>query len=163
MSKTKGALIPAEQPAPATQPEHKTKKKKNTYVVKISGIIANLQSFEMCRSTPLPVITLNGKPVQNTTGWMECDQFPNPAAQNMISAFDTLKPIMGEKLASTIIEYLDKDTFEPVAMLFPTNEIMCRSDVVDFVARLNHASRKDLTRQMLIRDRILRAVKEQQK
>lgn len=137
-----------------------TKKRKNTYVVKLKDVMADLNAFELCEKTPLAVVTLNGKPVQNAGTWMQCNQFPNPGAAHMISAFPELHPIMGEKMASTIIEYLDKDTSEPVAMLFPTNEIMCRDDLPDFTQRMNHASRQDLYRQMKIRDRILRQIME---
>lgn len=139
-----------------------TKKKKNTYVVHFSAL-NNLEVFEYCDTTPMRVVTVNGKSVQNISGWASMTQFPNPGAHNMVTAFKKLQPIMGEKLASTIVEYLDKDTYEPVAMLFPTNEIMCRTDVVDFMKRLNHASRKDLNRQIQIRDRMMRKMLENNK
>ena len=145
-------------------PNRATKKKKNTYVVKISAVMANLSAFELCDSTPMAVVTINGKPVQNASGaWMHCTPFPNPAASNMAKAFSKLEPLMGEKMASTIIEYLDKDTNDPVALLFPTNEIMCRNDLVDFMKRLNHASRHDLNRQMQIRERMMHQALTKQK
>lgn len=81
--------------------------------------------------------------------------FPNPSAHNMAMAYDSLKPVMGEKLSCTIIEYLDKSTNAPVAYLFPTNEIEARPG---FMSRLNHASRQDLRRQMAIRQKLLRYV-----
>ncbi len=141
---------------------HETKKKKNTYVVKFSAF-ANLDLFEHCEYTPLTVVNVNGRPVKNMAGWIKATPFPNPCAHNMVSAYPKLKPIMGEKMACTIIEYLDKDTYEPVAMLFPTNEIICRTDLVDFMTRLNHATRRDLNRQIQIRDRIINKYQEQQK
>lgn len=74
------------------------------------------------------------------------------------SQYKDFAPIMG-KLAQTIIEYLDKDTNETVAILFPTNEIMCREDYPDFEKRLNHASRKDLQYQMKLREKYLKRIK----
>lgn len=140
-----------------------TKKKKNTYVITTS-ILGNLSLFGGCKSTPLVVVELNGKKMNQGTGWHSGTEFPNPAASNMVSVFDKLQPVMGTKLASTIIEYLDKETHEPVAMLFPTNEIMYRTDAGEnFMSRLNHASRQDLKRQMTVRERFLQKVVENQK
>lgn len=142
------------------QPMKKTKKKKNTYVVKISSIN---ELFALASETPLPIITLNGQPVTDNSGWIKCESFPNPAAHNMVASFPKLEPIMGEKLASTIIEYLDKDSNAPVAMLFPTNELIYRADLKNFLSRMNAASRQDLKRQMQIRERILQQLIEKQK
>ena len=142
------------------QPVKKTKKRKNTYVVKINS---TNELFELASETPLPIITLNGQPVADNSGWIKCESFPNPAAHNMVVSFPKLEPIMGEKLASTIIEYLDKDSNAPVAMLFPTNELIYRADLKNILSRLNAASRQDLKRQMQIRERILKQSIEKQK
>ena len=81
----------------------------------------------------------------------------------MVGVFDKLEPVMGTRLASTIVEYLDKETNEPVAMLFPTNEIMYREDAShDFTSRLNHATRQDLKRQMSVREKYLKKLAENQ-
>lgn len=138
-----------------------TKKKKNTYVIK-QPVLGGYSAFELCQSTPLAVVTINGKPVDNKSGWLTSLDFPNPAAVNMVKSFGKLKPIMGEKLASTIIEYLDKETGEPVAMLFPTNEVMTRGDLADFLKCLNHKTRQDFFRQIKIRDNLLYKVIEKQ-
>lgn len=142
------------------QPVKKTKKRKNTYVVKINS---TNELFALASETPLPIITLNGRPVTDNSGWIKCESFPNPAAHNMVASFPKLEPIMGEKLASTIIEYLDKDSNAPVAMLFPTNELIYRADLKNFLSRMNAASRQDLKRQMQIRERILQQLIEKQK
>lgn len=139
-----------------------TKKKKNTYVIKYS-VLADLTLFSDCPTTPLPVVSLNGKSVNNGGGWNSCTEFPNPAATDMIRKFDVLKPIMGEKLACTVVEYLDKSTDEPVAILFPTNVLMYREDFgTGFMRHLNHATRQDLKRQMSIRERLLSKLAENQ-
>ena len=128
-----------------------TKKKKNTYVIK-NSVLTNLSLFSSCATTPLVVIELNGKKINQDTNWSQCTDFPNPGASNMITRIEMLKPVMGEKLAGTIVEYLDKETLTPVAMLFSTNEIMYREEAGEnFMKRLNHASRKDLKRQMAVR------------
>ena len=109
------------------------------------------------------VVELNGKKVNQDTGWKSGTEFPNPGASDMVVAFKQLQPIMGEKLASTIVEYLDKETNEPVAMLFPTNDIMYREDAgKNFTKRLNHATRQDLKRQMSVREKYLKKLAENQ-
>lgn len=124
----------------------------------------NLSLFSSELATPMTVIELNGKKLSNSYGWKDCVEFPNPAAANMITSFKKLEKIMGERLASTIVEYLDKDTNDPVAMLFPTNEIMYRDDIgQDFTQRLNHATRQDLRRQLAVRERFLKKLTEKQK
>lgn len=139
-----------------------TKKRKNTYVITTS-VLADLSLFSACRSTPLVVVELNGKKVNQDTGWKSGTEFPNPGASDMVVAFKQLQPIMGEKLASTIVEYLDKETNEPVAMLFPTNDIMYREDAgKNFTNRLNHATRQDLKRQMSVREKYLKKLAEKQ-
>ncbi len=138
-----------------------TKKKKNTYVIK-QPVLGGYSTFELCQSTPLAVVTINGKPVDNKSGWLTSLDFPNPAATNMVKSFKELKPIMGERMASTIIEYLDKETGEPVAMLFPTNEVMTRGDLADFLKCLNHKTRQDFFRQIQIRERLLNNLKDKQ-
>ncbi len=139
-----------------------TKKRKNTYVITTS-VLADLSLFSACSSTPLVVVELNGKKVNQDTGWKSGTEFPNPGASDMVVAFKQLQPIMGEKLASTIVEYLDKETNEPVAMLFPTNDIMYREDAgKNFTNRLNHATRQDLKRQMSVREKYLKKLAENQ-
>lgn len=139
-----------------------TKKKKNTYVIK-QPVLDGYSAFELCQSTPLAVVTINGKPVDNKSGWLTSLDFPNPAAANMVKSFEKLKPIMGERLASTIIEYLDKETGEPVAMLFPTNEIMCKTGKEELKKYLNHKTRQDLRRQTQIREKFLNKLTTNQK
>ncbi len=138
-----------------------TRKKKNTYIVKISDVMANLSAWELCQMTPLAVIVLNGETVQNTSDWLHTTQFPNPGANNMVNAFDTLKPVMGEKLASTIVEYLDKETGEPVLQLYPTNIVM--ACVVNPLERMNHASRQDMNHQIQIRNKFINQINTKQK
>lgn len=139
-----------------------TKKKKNNYIVKISDFGTN-KFFEFCNNTPLAVIEINGQKVQDETDWSKCKEFPNPGAYVMAQTFEPLKDIMGERLASTIVEYLDKETKEPVVLLYPTNHISYKTNQKDYLSRLNHASRKDLKYQLEIRQRFLEKLKQNQK
>ena len=100
-----------------------TKKKKNTYVVNLDTTLCPLELFCLCKNTPMAVVTLNGEKLQENTNWNGSMLFPNPPATTMVNMYKQLKPIMGKKLASTIIEYHDKETKEPITFLFPTNEI----------------------------------------
>lgn len=60
-NKTPVTPVIAEQPAqPTIAPTHISKKKKNTYTITFN-VLCQLELFSMCRNTPLPVITLNGK------------------------------------------------------------------------------------------------------
>ena len=150
-----------------------TRKKKNTYVVSLSNILGDLSVFE---ETPLAVVTLNGETVQNNTDWLKAIKFPNPGAKYMYQSHGRLSIIMGEKLASTIVEYLDKKTGEPILTLFPqnwlffnnskktavvwvekdgndtvfrfsANNTLTEQDIAEF-DKLNHASKQDLFAQV---------------
>lgn len=138
-----------EQVKPKIAPTHSSSKKKNTYVVESTPFM-DTQLFQLCKEMPLMVVEINGVP-QPKTGWVETKNFPNPAAFQSMYYYDDLSPIMGKKLARTIVEYLDKETLEPIVMLFPTNRVLVRGDEDAAMARLNHASRRDLDRQVAIR------------
>ena len=154
-----------------------THKKKNTYIVQLSNVLASFNAFAACQETPLPVIILNGEQIQKPGDWMASKQFPNPCATKMAHDFKYCKPIMGEKIASTIVEYLDKETNEPAVTLFPQNQTYFhKSGISDIIkvtkqgeniniwfargaeidlARLNHASRQDFINQVLLRNNLL--------
>ncbi|MDE5615768.1 MAG: hypothetical protein K2I81_02970 [Alphaproteobacteria bacterium] len=58
-------------------------------------------------------------------------------------------------MATTIIEYLDKETNKPVATLFPTYLHIHDGYDNSFYTHLNHASRKDLQYQIMLRRKAL--------
>ena len=64
---------------------------------------------------------------------------------------------MGEKMASTIVEYLDKETGRPVLMLVPTTCHIFDGYENNYMERLNHASRRDLEYQMRKREMLIDA------
>lgn len=130
--------------------KHISKKKKNTYTVVFSGF-APTNLFEMCKETPLGLATENGKQLPTEEGWVRCKQFPNPAATEMARNYPILREIMGEKLSTTIIEYLDKDTNTPILQLYPNMVIIFDEREQDFKSRLNHASRRDFEYQLELR------------
>ena len=93
---------------------HVSHKKKNTYIacfpkMTIPGV------FELSKCT------INGTKQETRTA----QQFPIPCANRAVLKFTKTKEAMGEKLASTIIEYLDKYTLEPVAYIFPDEVYIC--------------------------------------
>lgn len=60
---------------------------------------------------------------------------------------------MGERMSATIIEYLDKDNGKPVIQLYPESSYVFEEYKHDYMSHLNHASRRDLLRQLALRDK----------
>lgn len=141
---------------------HVSHKKKNTYIahfpkMTIRGV------FELSKCTPIAVSYINGEKQETHTGWLPAQMFPNPSANRAVLNFANAKKQMGETLASTIIEYLDKYTLEPVAYIFPDEVYVCdgykeESDKMYFLDRLNHATKRDFIREMEKRKRILAGI-----
>lgn len=125
-------------------------KKKNTYSIKISHMV-NYAMFELCKKTPLVIAKKNGTEIKHTSTWDVATEFPNPNALVMGMHFKLLKDQIGERLATTIIEYLDKETNKPVISLFPTGAHIHDGYKNDYEQHLNHASRKDLAYQIMLR------------
>lgn len=136
------------------------RKKKYTYVV-------NYKSPEFYKSQrfddelSLEVVEINGKAIPHNAGKIHLESFPNPSAFKMLESHEMLKSVMGTRLASTIVEYLDKETYEIVAILFPT-EVMYSSEHPNFMDRLNHATKRDLRYQIKRREIFLRQLEEKQ-
>lgn len=136
---------------------HISKKKKNTYTIAFSEI-APKNVFQLCRETPLGIIKKNGKQIQKQTDWLTCTPFPNPAACEMETVYRGVKNIIGETIATTIIEYLDKETGEPVCQLYPHTLHIFDGYKKTYMKHLNHASRRDLQHQIKIRQELLSKV-----
>lgn len=137
---------------------NKTYKKKNTYIINPY----NIKTYDSKHNIAIPVQKINGKPVTDTTM-----QFPTPGIMNLLNGHEHLKTVMGEELSCTIVEYLDKNTSEPILLLFPTNDIMGIFKSEEILSKLNHASRQDLKYQMSRREKYLNMLQhkthEQQK
>ena len=114
-----------------------SKKRKNTYVIRYSAF-ADPHWFADCATTPLCITEKNGEKIASNGGWEKCGAFPNPGPTTIEL-----------KLASTIVEYLDKETGEPIAYLYPNCDIVSEQydTLPKLMARLNHATRQDLMRQ----------------
>lgn len=125
-------------------------KKKNTYSIKFSHM-ADYAMFGMCSATPLVIKKKNGTEITQSGTWDVATDFPNPGALEMGVNFKSLKNQIGEKMATTIIEYLDKETNRPVVTLFPTYLYIHDGYDNNFHTHLNHASRKDLQYQITMR------------
>lgn len=137
---------------------NKTYKKKNTYIINPY----NINNYDSMHNITIPVVKINGKPVTDTTM-----QFPKTGIMNLLNGHEHLKTVMGEELSCTIVEYLDKNTSEPILLLFPTNDIMGIFKSEEILSKLNHASRQDLKYQMSRREKYLNLLRhkthEQQK
>ena len=144
----------SEQPAvkqtqkPEISPNHISKKKKNTYVITFN-VMADNTLFALCTTTPLPVIEINGVKQEASGGLIKGLKFPNPCANDMVRSHDILREIMGDRISATIIEYLDKDTGKPVVQVYPEGWYVFDNYSTDYITHLNHASRRDLKRQIL--------------
>ena len=60
-----------------------------------------------------------------------------------------------KQTASTIIEYLDKETNQPVALLFPHGLHIKDGFEEKYMDCLNHATRRDLAKQINIRKNLI--------
>ena len=166
----------------------KTHKKKITYVVSMDDTFCYKELFCDCPQTPMTVVKLNGKVAEQNSDWMPMVQFPNPGATSMNRIHKSLQPIMGE-LSATIVQYLDKTDGKPVITLFPQNHVffhnvgttawatVVKQDNVtcmvfeqsatekglEELQRLNHASRRDLFRQVSKRQALIKEYNAQRK
>lgn len=131
-----------------------TKKKKITYVIEHSPFY-DPTVWQFCAKTQLCAAQINGKLTSINTGWKTLTPFPNPGAYDMAAQREDLFKIMGEKMATTIIEYMDKETNKPVVTVFPTYVHIHDGYEDNYQERLNHMSRKDLNYQIMMRRRAL--------
>ncbi len=148
-----------EQETPPQATEQKrtfgpTKKKKNTYLMRFDGLLCDTGSFELCKMPPLPVVKINGQEQPNSHGFVQCKQFPNPGAAQMQTRYPKFKTIMGD-MARMVIEYLDKNTNEPVAYLYPDSLLVMDGYEEKYNECLNHATRRDLQKQIEKRTKAL--------
>ncbi len=134
-----------------------THKKKDTYILKLDNLLCDLSLFGGCKMMPMPVIAKNKKESDENknSGWMSCHEFPNPCAYNMVVQYSALAPYMTEKLARTVVIYKDKENDKPVLMLFPTEAYVMPHINDDYEKHLNHASRRDLERQINMRKALI--------
>ena len=92
---------------------------------------------------------------------MHATEFPNPLAGEMGSKHTMFKDILGEKISCEIIEYLDKTTNEPVALLFPHGIYVFDKFGQNYMSHLNHASRRDLEKRMNLREKLFEQFMQQ--
>lgn len=132
---------------------HISGKKKNTYKI-MFGPFTDYAMFELSKTTPLAIIEINGVRQNTSSGWISAKDFPNPCASEMARNHRADTEIMGEKLATTIIEYLDKDTNKPVIQIYPGMFYVFDEYESDYMSHLNHKSRRDLQYQMNLREKL---------
>ncbi|MBE6460388.1 MAG: hypothetical protein E7007_00575 [Alphaproteobacteria bacterium] len=133
---------------------HVSKKKKNTYTITFSTFF-DATLFSMCKNTPLGVVSLNGQQIQNNSGWISCTEFPNPCATRMATIQHLLAEALGTKISTQIIEYLDKATGKPVVQLYPDSVHIFDGYEENYMSHLNHATRRDLEKQIALRERLI--------
>ena len=97
------------------------------------------------------------------SGWLACTPFPNPYACEMAAHYPHIREIFGEKVSTTIIEYLDKETGQPVAQIYPHLLHVFDGFEDNFMERLNHASRRDLEYQVALRKKLAARYNSRQK
>ncbi len=124
-----------------------SKKQKNTYILSFNTLI-NKGIFSMCKATPVPLIYINGEKQESNTGWIKTKDFPNPSANEMAQRYIENAQKMGDKIATTVIEYLDKDTKQPVLQLYPTTIHIFSGYEQNYKSHLNHATRRDLDKEI---------------
>ena len=129
-------------------------KRKNTYRVTFNALV-DMGLFSYSKTTPIPLVTINGQKQENNTGWIKSRHFPNPCANDMALNHKSTLEKMGAKLATTIIEYLDKETNKPVVQLYPESMYIFDGYEHDYKSHLNHATRRDLTKELEKRMAIL--------
>lgn len=129
-----------------------TQKKKITYVIEYS-LFYDPTVWQFCAEIALPTAKINGQ--SNQDGWKTLTPFPKPGAYDMAAQREALFKIMGEKMSTTIIEYLDKETNKPVVTVFPTYVHIHDGYEDNYQEHLNHMSRKDLNYQIMMRRRAL--------
>lgn len=135
-----------------------SKKKKNTYTIAFNSMI-DMGLFAYCKQTPMPLITINGQKQETNTGWIKSKEFPNPYANEMAQRHIENTHKLGEKIATTIIEYLDKETNKPVVQLYPSAFYIFEDYKKDYMSHLNHATRHDLQHEIKKRITVLNNIK----
>ena len=137
---------------PAIDKNHISKKRKDTYIV-TKNVMLNYNCFAFCQEVPLAIKVKNG--VIEQSDWKPCKHFPvKPALHTMNNLPEFIK-IFGEKIATTIIEYHDKDTNMPVVQLYPDRLYVFDGFEDNFEQHLNHATRQDLKYQKALRQNLL--------
>ena len=66
-----------------------------------------------------------------------------------------LSEALGSKISTQIIEYLDKATGKPVIQVYPDSFYIFDGYEENCMAHLNHASRRDLNKQIELRKKLL--------
>jgi hypothetical protein len=97
--------------------EQLSKKKKNTYTIAFSPFYDETM-FRLCPKTPLGVKTLNGKEQSTSSGWISCQEFPNPEAIEFAKGQPKFKEILGDipfdvpEVSAYLQQYLSENESE---------------------------------------------------
>ena len=131
---------------------------KNTYVFEINHNVAGRFERGLFNPAELAVVRKNGEHTYSQKNILTDGTVDASHMHNMIQCYDMLEPHMGI-IAATAIEYLDKDTGNPVIILFPASAHICREyDHKTYSNHLNHAARRDLAYQIQLRNIMIERV-----
>ncbi len=144
-----------------------SKKHKTTFVIETIQYLNDDSIFktDILNKTCLTMGILNGHKLRNNIYKIHKSFFPNPGATALIKNFDILAPVMGAKMAATIIEYNDTVNDDPVVTLYPDGSIHIEEPYNLFTYRkfLNHATRRDLKYQRNLRQQFMSQIKSMEK
>lgn len=93
-------------------------KYKNTYVINMDKVLANVSKYVVVDNSTLPIIQRNGVETPKTEYISGCSV---ACIENMVNRFARLTKKFGKQTASTVTQYLDKSG-TPIVTLYPTGE-----------------------------------------
>ena len=143
--------------------------KRNIYTIDLNIIIPFVVSasdfvkrYATRKDTPLPLKSINGDEIYNNTrpiysgsGLYRCARFPTPFAIRMVEKEIHFIRVFGTEISKQIIEYLDKATGEPVVQVYPDSVHIFDGYEENYMSHLNHATRRDLEKQIALRERLI--------
>ncbi len=117
----------------AASKKSKQKEKKDTYTIALDGTVG------------LNIVTVNG----HVAGRDVCaPMIPMAELAQMYTEHTEMTFIYGRKMATTIIEYRDKDTNAPIAVIYPQGFFVYPGYESNYRSRMNHATRRDFEYQI---------------
>lgn len=132
------------------------KVRKNTYEISTQFLSYELICFfTYQKSTPLPIISINGNKVHKKDSEIPTIFFPTPAIHEIATVLcDTYSP--KTKFSTTIVEYFDKHN-QPILYLFPNGTIF--EEAENSSKKMNNFMRRDLIYQARLRQSMLEKAK----
>ncbi len=133
------------------------KVRKNTYEISTQFLNYELICFfTYQKSTPLPILSINGNKAYMEYSAIPTISFPNPATFEMVSVLcNEYTP--KTKFSATIVEYVDNCN-QPILYLFPDGTIFEKTENAS--KKMNNLMRRDLIYQQRLRQNMLKEAKQ---